>query len=111
VFGSYLDPSIIRRPRDEGDLASLALARRQVVCEIVHGVSWALGQRAALCLGLGVDELLPEPVPVRIFRSIFYHNLLIVIRELEDDVFDSLSELELVELRDALLRDGDTGET
>lgn len=107
-FNSYLDSSIIRRPCNEGNLASRTLARRQVVGKVVHGVSWALGQRTALGLGLGVDKLLAEAIPVSVFRGILDHDLLVVIRELVDDVFDGLAELEFVELADAFLRNLDT---
>lgn len=108
VSESYLDSSIIRRPCNEGNLAPRALTRRQVVGKVIHGVSWALRQRTALGLGLGVDKLLAEAIPVGVFRGILDYDLLVVIGELVDDVLDALSELELVELGDALLRDLDT---
>ena len=110
-FKSYLDSSIIRRPCDEGNLASRTLARRQVVGKVVYGVSRALGQRTALGLGLGVDKLLAEAIPVGVFRGILDHDLLVVVGELVDDVLDALAELELVELADAFLRNLDTAET
>ncbi len=39
----------------------------------------------------------------------FNHDLLVVVGQLIDDVFDRLAELELVEFGDALGRDCDTG--
>lgn len=57
-------------------------------------------------LGLGVDELLAERLPVIVGRGVLDDDLLVVIGELVDDVLQLLGELELVVGGDALLRDG-----
>lgn len=58
-----------------------------------------------LVLGLGVDELLAEILPVAVVRSLVDDDLLVVIGELVDDVFVLLVELQIVVGGDAFLRD------
>ena len=107
---TYLNTSIIRAPSNEGDLAPLALSARQIVVEVVDGVSGALGQGAALGLALGVDELLAEGVPVGLLGRGLDDNRLVVVGQRVDDVLDRLAQLQLVELGDALGRDLDSVE-
>ena len=58
--------------------------------------------------GLSVHELRLEVFPVAICRLFFDDNLLVVVRQLIDDIFDgAFSKFELVEGGDALGRDGD----
>lgn len=66
-----------------------------------------LGRMATyvLVLGLGVDELLAEILPVAVVRSLVDDDLLVVIGELVDDVFVLLVELQIVVGGDAFLRD------
>jgi hypothetical protein len=56
-------------------------------------------------LGLGgsIDELLAEVLPVLVGRGLLHDNLLVVVRQLVDDVLVLLVELQLVEGSDALL--------
>jgi len=58
-----------------------------------------------LVLGLGVDELLAEVLPVVVARGFVDDDLLVVVRELVDDVLVLLAELQVVVGGDALLRD------
>lgn len=62
----------------------------------------------SLVLGLSVHQLLTEGVPVAILRCLFDNNLLVVVRQLVDNVLDILVELQLVEFRHALRGDGDS---
>lgn len=105
---SYLDTSIIWRPRNESDLRSRALTAGKAVLKVVNGVSWALGQSTRLGLGLGVDKLLTESIPVGLLGGVLDDDGLVVVGERVDDVFDRLAKLELVELGDALWCDLDS---
>lgn len=99
------DTGIIGGPGEEGNLVALTLARGKAVLEVVDGVAGALANSTALGLGLGVDQLLAEVVIVLIGRGLLDDDLLVVVRELVDDVLVLLGELELVVGRYALLRD------
>lgn len=56
---------------------------------------------------LGVHELVPKAISIFI-RGAFLHNILFaVIGELVDDVFYGLLDLELLQRRNALWRNGD----
>ena len=44
--GIYLDTGIVWGPCDECNLASRSLAGRQVVVEVVDGISWSLSNLA-----------------------------------------------------------------
>lgn len=57
---------------------------------------------------MSVDELLTEDIPVSVLTGLLNNNLLVVVRQLVHDKLDLLVELQLVELRDALGRDGDS---
>ena len=54
---------------------------------------------------MGVDELLAEVLPVAVARGLVDDDLLVVVRELVDDVLVLLAELQVVVGGDALLRD------
>lgn len=58
-----------------------------------------------LVLGLGVDELLAEVLPVAVVRGVVDDDLLVVVGQLVDDVLVLLAELQIVVGGDALLRD------
>ena len=58
---------------------------------------------------LGIHQLVLERLPIRIGARVLDDNLFVIIGQLVDDVFDRLAELELVELGDALWRDGNSG--
>ena len=58
---------------------------------------------------LGIHQLVLKRLPIRIGARVLDDNLLVIVGQLVDDVFDRLAELELVELGDALRRDGDPG--
>jgi hypothetical protein len=60
----------------------------------------------AFALGLGVDQLLAEVLPVRIGRGLLHDDLLVIVRELEDNEFVHFVELQLVVAVNALRRDG-----
>lgn len=107
---TYLNSSIIRAPSNKGNLASLALPAREIIIKIINRISWTLGHSSRLGLGLGIDELLAEGVPVGFGASIFDDDGLVVVGEGVDDVFDGFAELELVELGDALGCDLDSME-
>ncbi len=47
--------------------------------------------------GLGVDDLLLEVLPVRVGAALLDDDLLVVVRELVDDILEALAQLELVE--------------
>ena len=93
-----------------GDSAlPLSLASFQLVLEIVHRIPWPL-TLLALVARLGIHELGLKRFPVAISGFLLDDNLLVIVRELIDDVLDgSFSEFELVECRYALWCDGDTG--
>lgn len=55
---------------------------------------------------MSVDELLAEGLPVLVVRGLLDNNLLVVVAELVDDVLVLLAELQVIEGRDTLLRDG-----
>lgn len=57
---------------------------------------------------LCIHQLVLERLPVWIRARILDDNLFVVIGQLVDDVFDGFAQLELVELGDALGRDGDS---
>lgn len=99
---TYLNPRIIRAPSNERNLAPLSLPRRQIIVKVVDSVSRALGHGTRLGLGLCVDELLAEGVPVSVLRGVLDDDGLVVVGKGVDDVFDRLAQLQLVELGDAL---------
>lgn len=110
-MGTYVLGRIIRAPADEGDFAPGSLAALELVADIEDGVTATNALLTAAVLGFGVDQLLTELRPVAVFGGLLDYNLLPVIADLVDDVFDVLSELELVECADALRGDGDTAGT
>ena len=59
-----------------------------------------------LALGGGVDELFAEVLPVLVIRGLIHDDLLVVVRELVDDVLVLLAQLQVVEGCDAVLCDG-----
>ena len=101
--------SIIGHPADEADLVALALAVGSVVLDVVDGVTAADTRVALAVVALGADELLAESLVVVLLGCLLDDNLLVVIGDLVDDPLEALAELELVEGRDALGCDGDTG--
>ena len=101
--------SIIGHPADEADLVALALAVGSVVLDVVDGVTAANARVALAVVALGADELLAESLVVVLLGCLLDDNLLVVIGDLVDDPLEALAELELVEGRDALGCDGDTG--
>lgn len=101
IFGGsenhlLLDLGIIRRPGVEADLVPLALVAL-LVLEVVNGVT-AFGGR----------KLGDKVVVRRRIRLVLDNDLGESVVEGEDDVLGLLSELELLELRKAVLRDLDT---
>lgn len=106
---TYVLWRIVWYPRDEGDLAALALATHGIVFDIENSVPAAYTLLAALVLALGAQQLLPELGVVRVGGTLLDDNLLPIIGDLEDDPFGGLAELEFVEGLDALGRDGDSG--
>ena len=68
-----------------------------------------VSRQAFITLRLGVEQLLPELVPVAALGLVLDHNLFPVVRDLVDDVLRALSELEVVEGADALGRHADSG--
>jgi len=57
-----------------------------------------------LALGGGADELLAKVLPVLVGRGLVDDDLLVVVRQLVDDVLVLLAELQVVVGGDALLR-------
>jgi len=97
-----------------------------LVREIINGISWT---RAFLSLspvsvpggssrvstdtyclirGLGVEKLLAKDFPVAVCTGFLDYDRLLIIRELEDNIFDFLLVLQLVVLGQALFRDRNT---
>ena len=71
---------------------------------------WAWRSTYSLGLGLGVDKLLAEVVVLgAVVAGAVDNDLLVVVRQLVDDVFVLLVELELVVGRYALGADGGSG--
>ncbi len=62
----------------------------------------------SLALGLGINQLLSEGLPISILARILHHNLRKVVVQLVHDVLDFFVQLQLVEFLDALRRDGYT---
>lgn len=60
---------------------------------------------------LCIQQLVLECLPVWIRARVLDDNLFVIIGQLVDDVFDRFAELELIELGDALGRDGDSGDS
>lgn len=102
IFGSsvdhlLLDLGIVGRPGEETDLVSLAgpLFLKLKVVDGVSAFSWRqLGDKVVV-RGRG--------------RGVLHHDLGVGIVESVDNVLDLLSQLELLELRQTLSRDSDTG--
>jgi hypothetical protein len=94
-----------------GTLSNRTLARRLAsgldIDKRIHGTCRG---RATYTPGLGrsVDELLAEVVPVLVPGSLLDDNLLVVVRELEDDVLVLLGELQVTVGGYAILRNGGT---
>lgn len=103
-------PHVLRRiiwhPRDEGDLAALALTALCLVLDIEHGVSASNALFTLLVLALGVQELLSELGVVWVGGGLLNNNLLPVVGDFVDDPLGGLAELEVVEGLDALGCDG-----
>jgi hypothetical protein len=100
---------IIRRPGNEGDLGTRALAVLELVLDVEDGVAAADALLALAVLALGVEQLLAEHVEVGLVGCLLNDNLLPVVADLVDDPLEVLAELQLVEGADALGCDGDTG--
>lgn len=92
-----LDLGIIRRPREEADLVSLARIAL-FVFKVVDGVST-----------FGGGELGEEVVVRGRGRGVLNDDFGVLVVETEDDVLQLFAELELLELVQALLGDFDTG--
>ena len=72
--------------------------------------AWAWRSTYSLGLGLGVDKLVAEVIVLgAILAGAVDDDLLVVVRQLVDDVFELLVELELVVGRYALGVDGGSG--
>ena len=56
-----------------------------------------------------IHQLTLERLPIWIRARVLDDNLFVVIGEFVDNVFDRFAKLELIELGDAVGRDGDTG--
>jgi len=91
---------------NEGDFGSFALTTFELKFDIVDGIRRSILARLLL---LG-DELLSESVVVRLFADLVYHDFLLVIGDLVDNVFGSTTvELQLIESRDTVWVDGESG--
>jgi hypothetical protein len=79
-------------------------------CAYVSSRRRPYNERTAYGLGfrLSIYQLLTEVVPIAILRRLLYDNLLVVIRQLVDDEFDLLVELQLIEFRHAVRGDRDS---
>lgn len=122
--GSHLDSGFVWGPGDECNLASVnaldqflrmynlsipnSFAVRKLVVEVLDCVSATNALLALLVLGLGVDKLRAELLPILALGQILNHNLGLVVGQLEDDVLYLLALLELVELGDTVLIDLDS---
>jgi hypothetical protein len=91
-----------------GSLAHGTLIQRSV--NTVSSTMRRIGRRGdntyRLALGRGIDKLLAEVFPVLVVRGLVDDDLLVVVRELEDNVLVLLAKLQVVEGLDALLRNG-----
>jgi hypothetical protein len=112
--------SIVRAPRDEGNLAPerllayatspllhpssvpLALAALQVILDIEDRIATTDALNTLLVLALSVQELLPEDAVVGVRRGLLNDDLFPVIADLVNDPFGALSKLQLVEGLDTL---------
>lgn len=65
-----------------------------------------MGAAYAPALRRGVDELLTEDLPVALVRGVLDDDLLVVVRELEDDELVLLVELQVIVGRYAVLGNG-----
>ena len=76
--------------------------------DVLNASSERSGPGAAYGLALrrGVDELLAEDLPVTIVRGVLDDDLLVVVRQLEDDELVLLVELQVIVGSYALLGDG-----
>lgn len=86
--------------------------RRRPVSLLVPPSQRKCSQRCAnrlAALGSGVDELLAEALPVLVGRGLLDDNLLVVVRQLVDDVLELLGELEVIVGSYALRGNGRSG--
>jgi hypothetical protein len=121
--GSYEGSGVTGDPGNEDDLVSvrrlsmdlqkkassvvpLALTASEFVLDIIDSVS---GCGVTLVV-LGGLELGPEHLVVWVLRDLVDDNLLAVVRDLEDDELGlSAAHAEIIECRDALIIDRDSG--
>lgn len=86
--------------------APLALSAFELELDVVDGVRWSI---FAALLFLG-NQLLSESVVVLFCASLIYHDFLLVIGDLVDDIFrTATAELELIESRHAFRVYGESG--
>ena len=97
-----------RRQRNEGPCQQRP-SKRSLVQSLSENLDSGFSTHR-LALGGSVDELLTEVLPVAVTRSLLNDNLLVVVRQLVDNVLVLLVELELVEGSNALLRNSSTKE-
>ena len=88
----YVLRRIIRHPRDEGDLAPLALAS-SLILNIKHRVPSSDALNTRLVLALGIEQLLAEFAVVGVGGGLLDDDLLPVVADLVDDPLDVLAEL------------------
>lgn len=82
----------------------------QLVLKVINSVSRALAllpPMPRLCIQQFVLECLPVWIRARVLDD----NLFVIIGQLVDDVFERFAKLELIELGDALGRDGDSSDS
>lgn len=84
-----------------------ALPTVQLILKVVYCISWAL-PLLALVARLSIHNLLLEVLPFRIRRGFLDDDLLVVVGQLVDDIFDRFAQFEFVEFGDAIGRDGDS---
>ena len=82
----------------------LAFTTFKLILEIVDSISGTFALLASMCC-FGVDEFVAKDFVVAIAGFLFNDNLLVVVGELIDDIFDgAFAQLELVVRRDAIRR-------
>ena len=97
---------LIRTPADEDNLVPRALPALKLILEIIDRIPRPL-PLPPLGRALRVQQLRAERIPIAAGGCALDLDLAVVVRELEDDVFEFLLELELVVGGDALGGDGD----
>jgi len=82
---------IIRAPSNEGNLAPRPLTTLKLILDIKDGIAAADALLALAVLALGIKQLFAETGPVALSARLLDDNLLPVVADLVDDVFERLA--------------------